>query len=129
MPHHSYTGQCHCGAVRFEAEADLDTGTFRCNCSICAKTRIWLAFVPPDQFRLVAGEEHLTDYRFGAERVRHRFCAICGVKPFGMTHDGIALNVACLDGLSPEARAALPVIYLDGAQDHFDAPPSVTAYL
>ncbi|WP_071795260.1 GFA family protein [Natronohydrobacter thiooxidans] len=131
MPYQTYTGQCHCGAVRFNAEADLDAGTFRCNCSICAMTRIWLAFVPADQFRLIAGEAQLAEYRFGAGRIRHRFCTICGVKPFGMVSDGsgVALNIACLDGLTPEARAALPVIYLDGAQDRFDTPPAVTAHL
>lgn len=129
MTQRTLTGRCHCGAVQFAAEADPEAGTFRCNCSICARTRMWLVFTPLSGFRLTAGEQHLTDYRFGAERIRHRFCAMCGVKPFGMTDDGVALNVACLDGLAPDDLAALPVTYLDGARDCFDAPPSVTAYL
>lgn len=127
----TYTGTCHCGAVRFEVDTDLEAGTLRCNCSICAKTRFWLAFVPASRFRLLQGEEMLADYRFGAGRIRHRFCTRCGVKPFGQTTDGqgVAINVACLEGLAPERLAALPVTYVDGAHDRWDAAPAVTSHL
>ncbi|MBX6322593.1 MAG: GFA family protein [Rhodospirillaceae bacterium] len=131
MTGETLSGSCHCGTVRFEAEADLEAGTMHCNCSICRKTRFWLAFVPADEFRLLQGEEQLADYRFGAERIRHRFSSRCGVNPFGQSADGkgVAVNIASLDNVAPEQLATLPVRYVDGAHDRWDAAPAVTAHL
>jgi hypothetical protein len=55
----TYSGSCHCGAVRLEAGVDLSAGTFKCNCPICAKSRNWSIVVSPTDFRLLAGETEL----------------------------------------------------------------------
>jgi len=126
----TYQGSCHCGAVEFEVTADLQSGTIRCNCSICRMSRMWLAFVPINQFRLLSGEENLIDYMFGAKSIRHRFCRTCGIKPFGMAVDGsgVAVHIPCLKGLDEKELASLPIKYIDGAHDRWEAP-EVVSYL
>jgi hypothetical protein len=130
----TYKGSCHCGAARFEADLDLAGDTMRCNCSICTKSRMWLAFAQPAQFRLLEGEDALADYTFGRGAIHHRFCTRCGVKPFGqatMPDGGVgyAVNLACLDDVPDEVLAAAPLIFRDGRHDDWEHPPAVTAYL
>jgi hypothetical protein len=129
------TGACHCGAVRFECELDTSQPTSRCNCSACAKSRYWKAFVGADAFRLLQGEHELAEYRFGSRRIAHRFCRRCGVKLFGHGAQGdfpaafYAINVAALEGLDDETLAALPLVFQDGRHDAWERPPATTAHL
>jgi hypothetical protein len=109
MTEQTYQGGCHCGAVRFEAEADLD-GTMQCNCSHCEKKGFILAFTPLEKFRLISGEDRLTEYRFNRHAIAHRFCSVCGIQPFGFgaMPDGTqtaAVNVRCIDGVDLAALA------------------------
>jgi hypothetical protein len=130
----TYHGSCHCGAVRFTAQLDLAEVTSRCNCSICTKTRFWKTVVPAGAFRLLEGEDALSQYRFGGHNIEHRFCRHCGVKTFGRGHldeigDFVAISVACLDDATPAEMAAAPVKYEDGRNDNWEATPAETRYL
>lgn len=130
----TWSGGCHCGAVRFEADIDFAaTETSRCNCSICRKGRFWKCVVGEADVRVLAGEGTLTEYRFGSGAIRHLFCPRCGIKPFGrgeMPGLGpfVAVNVAVLD-MPDEELAALKVKYEDGAHDDWEHAPAVTTYL
>jgi hypothetical protein len=100
-----------------------------------------MSFAKEGEFRLLRGQELLTDYRHTpptkTEPFLHLFfCSRCGVRAFseggaipqmgGRFH---AVNVACLDDLAPEDLAALPVKYEDGRHDRWEAAPGVTTYL
>lgn len=111
----TYTGSCHCGDVRFEVRADL-SHVISCNCSICSRAGYLLAFVPAEQFELLAGENAQTDYQFHTKNIHHLFCTRCGVRSFGRgTGPGgkamYAINVRTLDGVDLDA---LSVHKVDG---------------
>jgi len=129
----TYKGSCHCGAVRFEADIDLSAPTYRCNCSICSRTRSWPAVVKPEAFRLLSGQTELTKYLFNSKRNEHYFCKHCGVRSFGIgyTPDAVKIygvNLGCLEDATPEELAAAPIVYIDGKHDRHSAPP-ITSYL
>ena len=130
----TYRGSCHCGAVRFEAEIDLASATYRCNCSICSRTRFWAAVVQPKAFRLISGETELTKYLFNAEQNAHYFCKRCGVRAFGIGDAAgpkrmYGVNLGCLENVTPEELAAAPITYVDGKHDNWQQAPVITSYL
>ena len=96
----TYTGSCHCGAVRFSVESDFTEG-IECNCSHCHRKGFVLSFVPAEAFTLIAGEDSLTDYLFNKKTITHRFCKICGVQPFAISAEmgKVAVNLRCVDDL------------------------------
>lgn len=101
------SGGCHCGAVRFTAEADAEPQMLDCNCSICSASGYLHLFIPHDRFTLLSGRECLTSYRFGSKKAEHLFCSKCGIKSFYQPRshpDCWSVHLACLDdasGLSP----------------------------
>ncbi|MBE0626973.1 MAG: GFA family protein [Burkholderiales bacterium] len=74
----TYRESCHCGAVKFEADLDLAQSSFRCNCSICRRTRFWPAVAKPESFRLLSGEAELTQCLFHTRKNQHYYCKHCG---------------------------------------------------
>ena len=100
-----YSGGCQCGKVRYEVAATIDT-VMECNCSMCSKKGILMTFVPVEQFKLLKGQDDLTDHLFNKHVIHHYFCSSCGIHSFaeGKRPDGLkmyCINVRCLDDVDP----------------------------
>lgn len=107
-----YQGKCHCGRVAFEVETELGI-IIECNCSHCAVKSLLLTFVPVHQFRLLSGENDLTEYRFNKHVIEHLFCRYCGVEAFGKGKDEkgadtVAINVRTLLGVDISSLTRMP---------------------
>jgi hypothetical protein len=135
----TYSGSCHCGAVGFEADIDLQDGTLRCNCSLCSKARAWFTIVSPDRFRQTKGADAQAEYQWTpagrpGPNLHFRFCKTCGVRTAGFGDHGpsggpfVFIAVASLDDADPIELAA-SIRYLDGRHDRYDKPPEDTRLL
>jgi hypothetical protein len=110
-----YTGSCHCGSVKFEVEGEI-TGAVMCNCSICRRKGVRMAFFPRSALTLLMPEDKLASYTFNKHVIHHRFCPTCGIHTHG---DGVdpkgnamaAVNINCIENIDVDA---LPVQHYDG---------------
>ena len=112
------SGSCHCGAVKFTAQGEIDQ-VIECNCSHCRKKGYLLTFMPKAQTHLTLPEGAYSIYTFNKHVVQHNFCKTCGCAQFGISkgHDGVtetvAINLRCLD--VPLDLSTVNVIAYDGA--------------
>jgi len=109
----SYTGGCHCGAVRFEVTGRIEDVVV-CNCSICARTGYLHWEVDPSSFRLLTPEAPIRNYEFGTMTSKNFFCSYCGISAFRRSRSNpgeVDVNVRCLEDVDADA---LTVTHFDG---------------
>jgi hypothetical protein len=75
-----------------------------------------LWFVPRERLRLLTPDENASAYTFNKHIIRHRFCPICGIHPYGEGMDprGVpmaAINIRCIEDVD---LTRVPVSHFDG---------------
>ena len=103
----NYKGRCQCGRVAFEVDGEIK-GAVACNCSMCQRRGSLLWFVPLEKLHLLTAEDAASTYTFNKHHIKHRFCAVCGIHPYGEGTDPkgnamVAINMRCVDGIDPRA--------------------------
>ncbi len=98
----SYTGSCHCGAIKFSFDSDEITRGVRCNCSICSRKGAMMSpmAMPPEQIKIEAKEGSLALYQFGLKTAKHYFCKECGIYTFHETArqpGHFRVNLGCVE--------------------------------
>lgn len=108
------TGHCHCGAIRFEVTLSDDFDSIRrCNCSYCRMRGAVVVMAEMGGVKILEGEDMLTSYRFHTKTAQHFFCSRCGIYTHHQRRSDPnfhAVNVACLDGVSPFDFPEVPVV-------------------
>ena len=114
-----YTGECLCGAVRFEVHGEL-TDPHACHCGQCRRQSghfVVGASADRDQFRLV--EDKGLKWFQSSSFARRGFCHDCGSVMFwDGGDDTIGINLGCLDqptGLKLERH-----IFIDDKADYYE---------
>lgn len=98
-----YKGSCHCGAIKFEIDADI-TELTTCDCSICTKKNAIMTKVHESNFTLVSNRNSLSEYRWNMKVARHYFCSTCGIYTFHRKRaqpDCYGINIFCIDDFDP----------------------------
>ena len=110
-----HKGSCHCGRIAFEVEGEIG-GAMACNCSICTRKGSLMWFVARDKLHLLTPDENAATYMFNKHVIKHRFCPVCGIHPYGEGVDPkgnrmAAINIRCLEDID---LATIPVQNFDG---------------
>lgn len=116
-----YPASCHCGAVRFQVDAEPVEMT-TCDCSLCARKNALMIKVPEAALTVVAGADVLAEYRWNTRVARHHFCRICGVYTFHRKRadpTSFGVNVFCLEGFD---TTILPIRQTEGLTMSLEEP-------
>ena len=111
----TYQGSCHCQAVRFEVDVDLDHVRL-CDCSMCRRRGSLLHRVANDDLRLFTPLEALSLYQWHTHVAKDYFCPVCGIQPFRRPRtapDQWSVNVLCLEAVDLDA---IPVVLTHGSR-------------
>lgn len=69
---------CHCGALRLRIDAEPPRALTSCNCSICRRYGMLMAYFPPGNVEVIAEPGVLQEYSWGDKLLAFVRCGHCG---------------------------------------------------
>lgn len=98
-----FTGQCHCGNVRFSAQHQPQSLT-ECNCSLCFRYGSIWAYFTVSEVAVAFRDQPTVAYRWGDRLIDFHHCPYCGclthytgTQPEAGDGDRVALNARMCD--------------------------------
>lgn len=79
----TYTGSCHCKAIRFRVTMPsiAEYPVSKCNCTVCTSLGLMNMIAWREDLQ-IEGENLLKEYQFGKKRMKHKFCPTCSSNLF-----------------------------------------------
>ena len=118
-----YSGKCHCGAVHWTLNGEIESAT-ACNCTICRRYGVIWAYHYENEAIHVTGPTRA--YVWGSRQIGFHFCETCGCVAYWRAiepgQDGrrrIAVNLRLSE---PEPVANIPIDPFDGLVSFEDLP-------
>jgi len=116
-------GSCHCGAIRWQYEAPLESAT-ACNCTVCRRYgALWAYGYKGEEIRVSGSTQH---YSRG-KAIEFHFCSTCGCVPYylGTARDENGRQKAVVNlrtANEPGLIAGLAIDHFDGLESFDDLP-------
>ncbi|OBT64846.1 hypothetical protein VE03_06429 [Pseudogymnoascus sp. 23342-1-I1] len=82
----TYSGNCHCGAFKFNIQIPMLKSFIECNCNTCFKNGYKWIFLDASNFNIARENGILKTYDFEADSMVHKFCPTCGTNVLGLPH-------------------------------------------
>lgn len=101
----TYDGRCHCQAVRFSVQLDLEEAII-CDCTICTKKGAIVVRIDEPDFQLHSSLGEMGMYTFNTHTAKHYFCQRCGIHTFHRPRtypERWGINIRCLTGVDLSA--------------------------
>lgn len=120
IPDRIVSGQCLCGAVRFELHGPLRP-VIMCHCRQCARWTghaVAATAVRPENFRLVSGADALRWYR-SSNHADRGFCATCGSSLFWRPSGGDRIAILAGSITPPTGLTTAAHIFTAEKSDYY----------
>ncbi len=113
---HYYSGNCHCGAIKFSYNGEEIKKGLRCTCSICTRKGAIMSaeVIPTEALKIEADANDIGLYQFDNKIAKHYFCKTCGIYTHNETvrmPGHMRVNLGCIEEVD---TSKLEILLFDG---------------
>jgi hypothetical protein len=120
MPAEKHTGQCLCGAVKYQVTGKLQPVT-ACHCSQCRRTSgHFAAMTSAPRYALEISTSQSLRWFASSQAAERGFCVHCGSNLFWREMTGVEVSITAGTLDPPTGLAIARHIFVDDKADYYD---------